>query len=39
LPKLICPKCGAEMKVNKHGAYVCPTCKGVFLPDSMFGVT
>jgi hypothetical protein len=31
------------MVINKHGAYVCPSCKGVFVGDtdirSMFGVT
>lgn len=40
----ICPKCGAQMKPNKHGANdgarYCTNCKGTFFnPDSMFGVT
>jgi hypothetical protein len=37
-----CPKCGAVMKENKHGVFVCPNpdCKGAFVPapDSIFGV-
>jgi len=40
--RLKCPKCGAVMKENKHGVFVCsnPDCKGAFVPapDSIFGV-
>jgi uncharacterized Zn finger protein (UPF0148 family) len=39
MANMTCPQCGSEMKTNKHGANVCPNCKGVFLPESMFGVT
>lgn len=40
MSKMICPKCGAEMITNeKHNVNNCPKCKGVFLPDSIFGVT
>jgi predicted RNA-binding Zn-ribbon protein involved in translation (DUF1610 family) len=33
-----CPACGSEMKVNEHGVYVCPNCKGVFIPKSLIGI-
>jgi hypothetical protein len=41
MPKTVCPKDGTEMKVNQHGVYVCPKCKGAFIPEptSIFGVT
>lgn len=43
MPKRVCPACQTEMKMNKHGLYVCPSCNGVFLEEkprkSIFGVT
>jgi len=34
----ICPACGAKMKKKENDVYVCPKCRGVFLPESIFGV-
>jgi len=41
MPQKVCPACGTEMKGNKHDVYVCPNCKGAFVPepDSIFGIT
>jgi len=40
VPTMFCPNCKTvKMQQDDYGAYVCAKCKGVFMSESMFGIT